>query len=173
MTENVILTVRGHQTDLGEDATTELIAGAAYYYRNGKHYILYDEIDPESGEQSGNTIKIGEDRVDVIRRGAGKVHMVFEKEKQISSQYHTPAGVIQMEIFTSRLRTRPEGENIETEILYDLHMNDVFISVCSTDDVRRNIRISTKIFGKNKDAKVNGINSKGNILFHTLWTSTP
>ena len=50
MTENVILTVRGHQTDLGEDATTELIAGAAYYYRNGKHYILYDEIDPESGE---------------------------------------------------------------------------------------------------------------------------
>lgn len=28
MTENVILTVRGHQTDLGEDATTELIAGA-------------------------------------------------------------------------------------------------------------------------------------------------
>ena len=61
MTENVILTVRGHQTDLGEDATTELIAGAAYYYRNGKHYILYDEIDPESGEQSGNTIKIGED----------------------------------------------------------------------------------------------------------------
>ena len=72
MTENVILTVRGHQTDLGEDATTELIAGAAYYYRNGKHYILYDEIDPESGEQSGNTIKIGEDRVDVIRRGAGK-----------------------------------------------------------------------------------------------------
>ena len=109
MTENVILTVRGHQTDLGEDATTELIAGAAYYYRNGKHYILYDEIDPESGEQSGNTIKIGEDRVDVIRRGAGKVHMVFEKEKQISSQYHTPAGVIQMEIFTSRLQTRQEG----------------------------------------------------------------
>ena len=132
MTENVILTVRGHQTDLGEDATTELIAGAAYYY-------LYDEIDPESGEQSGNTIKIGEDRVDVIRRGAGKVHMVFEKEKQISSQYHTPAGVIQMEIFTSRLRTRQEGENIETEIVYDLHMNDVFISEC-----RVVIRVASK-----------------------------
>ena len=124
MTENVILTVRGHQTDLGEDATTELIAGAAYYYRNGKHYILYDEIDPESGEQS---------------RGAGKVHMVFEKEKQISSQYHTPAGVIQMEIFTSRLRTRQEGENIETEIVYDLHMNDVFISEC-----RVVIRVASK-----------------------------
>ena len=30
MTENVISTVRGHQTDLGEDGTPELIAGAAY-----------------------------------------------------------------------------------------------------------------------------------------------
>ena len=75
----------------------------------------------------------------MIRRGAGKVHMVFEKEKQISSQYHTPAGVIQMEIFTSRLRTRQEGENIETEIVYDLHMNDVFISEC-----RVVIRVSSK-----------------------------
>ena len=91
MTENVILTVRGHQTDLGEDATTELIAGAAYYYRNGKHYILYDEIDPESGEQSGNTIKIGEDRVDVIRRGAGKVHMVLRRRSRfLPSTIHRP-----------------------------------------------------------------------------------
>ena len=111
MTENVILTVRGHQTDLGEDATTELIAGAAYYYRNGKHYILYDEIDPESGEQSGNTIKIGEDRVDVIRRGAGKVHMVFEKEKQISSQYHTPAGHPDGDIYIQTADKAGRGEH--------------------------------------------------------------
>ena len=34
MTENVILTVKGHQTDIGEDSTTELITGAAYYYIN-------------------------------------------------------------------------------------------------------------------------------------------
>lgn len=139
MTENVILTVRGHQTDLGEDATTELIAGAAYYYRNGKHYILYDEIDPESGEQSGNTIKISEDRVDVIRRGAGKVHMVFEKEKADFFPVPYTGRSHPVEIFTSRLRTRQEGENIETEIVYDLHMNDVFISEC-----RVVIRIASK-----------------------------
>ena len=133
MTENVILTVKGHQTDIGEDATTELITGAAYYYRNGKHYILYDEVDPESGEQSGNTIKISDDRVDVIRRGSGRT--------QISSQYHTPAGVLQMEVFTSRLQTKRDEENIETEIVYDLHMNDVFISEC---------RVVIKVTSKDK-----------------------
>lgn len=89
MTENVILTVKGHQTDIGEDATTELITGAAYYYRNGKHYILYDEVDPESGEQSGNTIKISDDRVDVIRGGREEHIWYLRKKKQISSQYHS------------------------------------------------------------------------------------
>lgn len=141
MTENVILTVKGHQPDLDEDETIELMAGAAYYYRNGKHYILYDEVDPESGEQTGNTIKIGDDRVDVIRRGSGKVHMVFEKEKQISSLYQTPAGNIQMDIFTSRIHTKQKEEAIETEIVYDLHMNGQFISEC---------RVIIKIASKDK-----------------------
>ena len=35
--------------------------------------------------------------------------------------------------------TRQEGENIETEIVYDLHMNDVFISEC-----RVVIRVASK-----------------------------
>lgn len=91
MTENVILTVRGHQTDLGEDATTELIAGAAYYYRNGKHYILYDEIDPESGEQSGNTIKIGEDRVDVTDAvRARSIWYLRRRSRFLPSTIHRP-----------------------------------------------------------------------------------
>ena len=62
-------------------------------------------------------------------------------EKQISSQYHTPAGVLQMEVFTSRLQTKRDEENIETEIVYDLHMNDVFISEC---------RVVIKVTSKDK-----------------------
>lgn len=139
MTENVILTVRGQQTDIDKEETTELLTGAAYYYRNGKHYILYDAVDPESGEQSSNTIKIGDDRVDVIRRGACRVHMVFEKDKQISSQYHTSAGMIQMEIFTSRLHVKQNEALIEVELVYDLYMNGTFLSECCVD-----IRIMSK-----------------------------
>ena len=58
--------------------------------------------------------------------------MVFEKEKQISSQYHTPAGVHPDGEYSHPdcRRQEQEGENIETEIVYDLHMNDVFISEC-------------------------------------------
>ncbi|MGN0204393.1 MAG: DUF1934 domain-containing protein [Coprococcus sp.] len=139
MTEDVILTVSGRQMDLGEDASTELIAGAAYYYRNGKHFVIYDEPDPDSGGQTGNTIKIAGDRVDVIRRGAGSVHMVFEKEKQITSCYHTPAGDIWLNVYTSDIRTVLNQDVIETNIDYTLHMNDIFISEC---------RVTIKIMSK-------------------------
>lgn len=139
MTEDVILTVNGRQMDLGEDASTELIAGAAYYYRNGKHFVVYDEIDPDSGEQTGNTIKIADGRVDVIRRGAGSVHMIFEKEKQIPSCYHTPAGDVVMDVYTSDIRTEQNPDVIETNIDYTLHMNDIFISEC---------RVTIKIMAK-------------------------
>lgn len=139
MTEDVILTVNGRQLDLGEDASTELIAGAAYYYRNGKHFVVYAEPDPDSGGQTGNTIKIAGDRVDVIRRGAGSVHMVFEREKQITSCYHTPAGDIMIDVYTSDIRTEQGPETIETKIDYTLHMNDIFISEC---------RVTIKIMSK-------------------------
>lgn len=130
MIENVLLTVKGRQLDLGEDAQTELLAGASYYFRNDKHFILYDDID-ESGVQTGNTIKIAKDRVDVIRRGPDSVHMIFEKDKMMSTCYHTPAGDMLMDIQTSNIRTRQTEEYLETRIDYSLYLSGVFISACT------------------------------------------
>ena len=123
----------------GDQEPIEIVVPGQYYFRNGSHYLRYEELLDETAEPTINYIKMSEKGLEVSKKGLVNVHMVFEKEKQISSQYHTPAGVIQMEIFTSRLRTRQEGENIETEIVYDLHMNDVFISEC-----RVVIRVASK-----------------------------
>lgn len=139
MTEQVILSVTGTQMDLGDDAATEIIVAAAYYYRNGKHFVVYDEPDPENGGTTGNTIKIADDRVDVIRRGAARVHMVFERDKQNMTCYHTPAGMMTMDVFTDDICTKDTGDMISTEIAYSLHMNDVFISNC---------RVQIKIMSK-------------------------
>lgn len=130
MTGSVILTVSGRQTDLGEDAATELIVAGTYYYRNGKHFVVYDEIDPDNGSVTGNTIKIAADRVDVIRRGTNMVHMVFEKDKQNMTSYRTPAGDLLMDTYTLGICTEESEDLIETNIDYTLQMNDVFISRC-------------------------------------------
>lgn len=139
MTGDVILTVSGTQMDLGEDASTELIIAAGYYYRNGKHFAVYDEPDPENGGQISNVIKIADHRVDVIRRGAGNVHMVFEKERQTMNCYRTPVGDMMMDIYTNDICTAESPECIETNIDYTLQMNDVFISKCHVQ-----IRIMSK-----------------------------
>lgn len=130
MTESVILTVGGRQTDLGEDATTELIVPGAYYFRNGKHFVVYEETDPENGSVTGSTIKIAEDRVDVIRRGANKVHMVFEKEKQNITTYQTMAGNLVMDTYTEDIITEETRDRLVTTISYTLAMNDTFVSRC-------------------------------------------
>jgi uncharacterized beta-barrel protein YwiB (DUF1934 family) len=132
VTDKVILTVSSAQTDLGEDASTELIIAASYYLKNGKHFVIYDEPDPDNCGQTNNLIKIAENRVDVIRRGEGKVHMVFEKGKQHVSTYHTPIGDMLADIYTEDVRIRKTGipEMLETDIEYTLHLNDIFISKC-------------------------------------------
>lgn len=139
VTGDVILTVNGYQMDLGEDASTELIIAAGYYYRNGKHFAVYDEPDTENGGTISNVIKIAENRVDVIRRGADHVHMVFEKERPTMNSYHTSVGDMMMDLYTSDICTTETPELIETNIHYTLQMNDVFISKC---------RVQIKIMSK-------------------------
>ncbi len=139
VTGDVILTVNGAQMDLGEDAKTELIIAAGYYYRNGRHFVVYDEPDTENGGRTSNIIKIAENKVEVIRRGADRVHMVFEKDRQTMNRYHTAVGDMLMDIYTSDISTVEAPELIETKIDYMLQMNDVFISKCQVQ-----IRIMSK-----------------------------
>ena len=58
MTNKVILSIKGVQHEFGEDGVTEVITTGNYYLKNGKHYILYDEVIPETGEQISNTLKM-------------------------------------------------------------------------------------------------------------------
>ena len=78
MTDKVIVSIKGVQHEYGEDGATEMITTGNYYFRNGKHYILYDEMIPETGEQMSNTLKMSPERIDLIKHGSHSAHMVFE-----------------------------------------------------------------------------------------------
>ena len=75
MTKDVILSICGFQFETNGDEPVEVITGADYFFKNGKHYVLYDEMMPESGEEVKNIIKIEESRVEVIRKGVNNTHM--------------------------------------------------------------------------------------------------
>jgi uncharacterized beta-barrel protein YwiB (DUF1934 family) len=137
MTEKVILSVSGFGDMVGEDRGAELITAARFYHRNRKHFVLYEDSD--SGVDTGGMIKIGDGRVDVIRKGEDHVHMVFEEGSGSTTVYHTTAGELTMELFTQSIYTREREDEIITRISYGLTLNGSFVA-----DYKVQIRVQSQ-----------------------------
>ncbi len=133
MTEEVVLTIRGEQTDLGEDAATEIITSGKYYLKNGKHYVVYDETQPDDPGPTTSTLKIAPGRIDVIRRGVNQVHMVFDQGKEHITSYQTMMGQMIMESFTSSVRLVESEHRVRATAKYTLSMNGTFVSECKVE----------------------------------------
>ena len=71
MTKDVLVSVRGAHIADGETNNLEVITAGSYYFKNGKHYIIYDEILEGEEGSIRNTIKANADSVDMIKGGAG------------------------------------------------------------------------------------------------------
>ena len=139
MTNKVILSIKGVQHEFGEDGATEVITTGNYYLKNGKHYILYDEIIPETGEQISNTLKMTERRIDMIKHGKFGTHMVFEPNTKNMSLYPTPYGMMEVCFNTFNVKIDETPEEIVAQTEYALEINDDFISDCTIE-----IRIQAK-----------------------------
>lgn len=132
MTNEVLLTIAGLQLIDGEGETPiEIVTAGDYYHRNGKHYILYDEMIEGCSGHIHNTVKIGEESLEVIKRGISNVHMVFEKNKKNVSCYATPFGNLTVGIMAHRIRIEERDTDIDVEVGYSLDVNDEYLADCS------------------------------------------
>ena len=109
-----------------------MMTTGAYYLRNGKHYILYDELS-EDNEIVKNVIKIGPKSVELTRKGGQSSHMVFEEGKENLSYYDTPFGSLLMGVNTSNIDWVEEEEQMHLKVDYDLSMNSDHVSKCKID----------------------------------------
>jgi len=88
----------------GEDSDIELISEGQYYNKNNSIYLMYEESEV-SGMKGGKTALIIRNGIVTMKRfGTGSADMIFEKGKRNNSDYHTPYGVFDMEIFTDALK---------------------------------------------------------------------
>ncbi len=93
MTKEVLVTISGLQfSPETESESVELITSGSYYKKNGKHYIIYDEVNEGFSETTRNIIKLNDDFMDITRRGVSNVHMMFEKNRKNVTYYYTPYG---------------------------------------------------------------------------------
>ena len=135
MTEDILISVRGlHTLDIEqeEEETDELemTMPGKYYFRNGKHYVLFEETDEESQSVVKNRFKLSEDRLEIFQRG-----------EKSSSWYGTPVGDVQLGIEVTDMQLMEGDDEIEMNVAYALEMNSEHVS---------DSRIRLRIMERNK-----------------------
>ena len=129
MTKDVILTISGlHDTDGDGDTPIETMTPAQYYMKNGKHYVVYDEVLEGLEGTLKSTIKFTEKQVELIRNGAATARMVFQPGQEHMVIYQTPMGPLSISVYTDDMEIVIEEEKIALRIDYSLKTEDVVVS---------------------------------------------
>ncbi|MDO5797746.1 MAG: DUF1934 domain-containing protein [Eubacteriales bacterium] len=132
MNKDVLIHVRGLQMMETEDEQEpiEIVVPGQYYFRNGSHYLRYEEMMDDSAETTVNYIKMSQDGVEIRKQGQVNVHMVFEQGKKNKTFYNTPYGTLQMGIAATGLELKESEDGIQMKVDYALDMNEEHVADC-------------------------------------------
>lgn len=140
MTRDVLVRISGLQAMDGDTNDVEIITTGDYFLKNGKHYVIYEEIIEGFDGKVHNTVKIGADVVDIRKKGSIGAHMVFELDKKSQTRYATPLGELIVEIGTNRISIEEEEHRLRVLIGYSLginyqHVSDnrIVMDICSRE----------------------------------------
>lgn len=132
MNKDVLIHVRGLQMMETDDAQEpiEIVVPGQYYFRNGSHYLRYEEMLDDTAETTVNYIKMSPNGVEVRKQGQVNVHMVFEEGKKNKTFYNTPYGTLQMGILATGLELKESEDGIQMKVDYALDMNEEHVADC-------------------------------------------
>ncbi|MCD7766172.1 MAG: DUF1934 domain-containing protein [Lachnospiraceae bacterium] len=125
----------GGAAEGNSDDSVEVFSPGKYYFRNGKHYVEYEE--PEDGDMTDGTsgtagasggdiktrITLRGRRLEVIRKGIVNTKMVFEEGVKNTCWYDTVAGSLLMGIDVKKMQITESEELIEILVDYALEAN--------------------------------------------------
>ncbi len=133
MKKDVLLSICGLQIaeDMPKDAEPiEVITPAQYYFKNGKHYVLYDEIAENETEVTRNTLQFYDRYLSLTKHGADNVHMVIESEKQNDTYYATCAGMLHISLDGKNVEIKEQENKIQVDARYNLAINYEHVANC-------------------------------------------
>lgn len=123
-----------HSRQCGHDGADkeeiETTAWGNYYEKNGRHFLIYDEVIEGVDKPVKNKVKFGENSLEIIKSGAVNVHMVFEENKKNLTSYNIPYGNIMLGIDTKKIHILQESDRIAIDVEYVLDMNYEYCADC-------------------------------------------
>lgn len=134
MTKDILLTISGVHSDPkqagteGTDPVT-LRTNAKYYYKNNRHYVLYDELQ-EDNSISHNTLVFKEDYMSLVKRGDIDARILVEPGKCNTNTYATGAGNLQISMEGEKVLVEEEVNQIRALASYKMRINDEHVADC-------------------------------------------
>lgn len=131
MTKDVIISICGLQNGPETDGEPiEMITTGEYYYKNNKHYLLYEEVMEGETATTKNRIKFAPGYMELTKNGVVSVHMLFEESQKNITHYHTPYGALVMGIDTKKVELTEEENEINISVDYALEINQEHVADC-------------------------------------------
>ena len=136
MTKEVFIRIVGFQTpigdmEVGDNEPIEALHTGTYYYKNGKHYLFYEEVAEGFPGVTKAQIRWQKDgTLEVIKKGISNSHMIFEKNQRHACDYQTPLGNLDLGILTKRMSYKEAENKIEIAAEYNMDVEWEAIAEC-------------------------------------------
>ena len=145
MKKDVTIKIKGVQKYSKEERVeTVTETSAEYYFRNGGHFVKFEEEAEGFTETSKCLLKARDGIVEMTKNGLVDSHMIFEKDKIHMTQYETPYGELLVGVYTKDMKVDVTDDLIQVSIAYALDANGEKVADC-------NILVNIKANGKEKD----------------------
>lgn len=130
MTKEVMLAISGLQSDLqeGRSDRIETVTAAEYYRKNGRHYVLYEEMAEEDAQPTKSLLKFDAHMLELTRHGVINTRMVFEENKKNLTSYNTPFGQMVIGIDTKQIRLQEQEDFLRMDVEYALDVNEEYLA---------------------------------------------
>lgn len=139
MTKDVLITISGLQFEVDSENALEIVSRGEYYFRNGKHFLIYEEISEEEQQVSKCVLKLSENVVELTKKGSTNVHLLFEKNKSNMTYYNTPFGELILGVATREINLFVSEDSLDLKLNYTLDMNYQHVSECELTVKTENI----------------------------------
>ena len=83
MTRDVLIRLSGLQATEGDEGVVEVITAGDYFWKNNKHYLIYDEVMEGLDGAIRNTMKLTPEKLEIKKSGPVSASMVFEVDKKM------------------------------------------------------------------------------------------
>ena len=122
--QNIMVNIRGSQTDEYDNNTMELYTEGMLTHDDGKYIIEYDESELSGMENTRTRLTVDGDRVQLLRTGLVETEFVFLKSRVFEAAYDTPFGMKQMSVLPTQIMSDLSEEKGRINLEYVIRVGD-------------------------------------------------